>query len=223
MLPWRPALRRSSLKAARAGKVVKRYELVLNGSIRFRSHPSGATTRMAKSRLKKPSEPEYSFMMPLMERLLAWVSKTGLSSSGAVPGGDESLAVAALLVHVARIDGIVEPGEERGMRALLRGRFGLTPAAADDLVARAEQVDREIGDIAELVERMGHAGLEERRRVLAMAYAIAAADGTIGEFEDDLVWRLGRLFGLSEAEIEEVRALEAGDLRPAAEPAKAGP
>ena len=158
-----------------------------------------------------------------MERLLAWVSKTGLSSSGTGPGGDESLAVAALLVHVARIDGVVEPGEERGMRALLRGRFGLTPAAADDLVARAEQVDREIGDIAELVERMGHAGLEERRRVLAMAYAIAAADGAIGEFEDDLVWRLGRLFGFSEAEIEEVRGLELGDLHAADSSEKAAP
>lgn len=151
--------------------------------------------------------------MPLMERLLAFVSKTGLATPGAGPEDDESLAVAALLVHVARVDGVFAEGEQRSLRSLLQGRFGLTREAADDLIARAEEVDREIGDMAELVERMGHAaGREDRRRVLAMAYAMAAADGAIAEFEDDLVWRLGRLLGFDDAEIQSVRALEAGDV-----------
>lgn len=126
----------------------------------------------------------------------------------------ERVALAALLVHVARVDGVVTEGEERSLRALLRGRFGLDPAAADDLIARAGEVDREIGDISEFVEQMGHSvDREERRRVLVMAYAIAAADGNIAEFEDDLVWRLGRLFGFDDAEIREIRAQEASDVK----------
>ncbi|MGO4571961.1 TerB family tellurite resistance protein [Microvirga sp. 2TAF3] len=40
-------------------------------------------------------------------------------------------------------------------------------------------------------------GPDERPRLLALAYRVAAIDGVVHEFEDDLIWRMGRLLGLS--------------------------
>jgi uncharacterized tellurite resistance protein B-like protein len=39
-----------------------------------------------------------------------------------------------------------------------------------------------------------------------MAYRIAAADGAIHEFEDDLIWRTGRLLGFSDSDLAIIKA-----------------
>ena len=46
---------------------------------------------------------------------------------------------------------------------------------------------------------------EDRPRLLAMAYRVAAVDGFVHEFEDDLVWRIGRLLGFGEDDIAAIR------------------
>lgn len=144
--------------------------------------------------------------MSILTRLFARVRDV-VGPAGAtdvVP--DERLAVAALLVHVARVDGRVSETERQALRRLVATRFGLTADAAERLVERADDMDREVDDVAALIEMMGH-GLDgqERRRSLAMAYDVAGADGDVGEFEADLVWRLGRLLGFDDAEIEAIR------------------
>lgn len=158
--------------------------------------------------------------MPFTDRLIALVDKACLGAARKRPSdppGDDNVALAALLVHVARIDGTFDEREARSLRAMLQGRFGLNAAEAADLTERAADLDRETGDVSDLVERMGHSSSPEaRRRVLAMAYAVAAADGVIAEFEDDLVWRLGHLLGFDDAAIREVRDLETGDIPAAA-------
>ncbi|MBV9078056.1 MAG: TerB family tellurite resistance protein [Methylobacteriaceae bacterium] len=120
---------------------------------------------------------------------------------------EERLALAALLVHVARVDGNLQAVERRDLVALLAGRFGLSDSMAERLVAGGDALDREVDDITDLIDRLGHHLDDGRKRdLVAMAFRIAAADGWIGEFEDDLVWRLGHLLGLSDDAIRALRA-----------------
>jgi uncharacterized tellurite resistance protein B-like protein len=148
--------------------------------------------------------------MSFASRLVEFV--TGISRSSPADDAlealetDERLAAAALLVHVARADGDLAEAERDRLLGLLQSHFGLTPEQCKRFFERADEADLATDDVASLVELMGHdVDPAERRRLLGMAYVVASADGRLHEFEDDLIWRIGRLFGFDDAEITLVR------------------
>ncbi|RVU21522.1 TerB family tellurite resistance protein [Methylobacterium oryzihabitans] len=148
--------------------------------------------------------------MPLIARLLASAADWFGAPAAAAPDlAGPAIAAAALLVHVARVDGSLAPVEhERLARLLHGGGLAASPAEALALIGRAIAVDDETRDFADLVARVGRDAPEaERLGLLGMAWAIAAADGTVHEFEDDLVWRLGQLLGFDDAAIAASRAI----------------
>lgn len=128
-----------------------------------------------------------------------------LSGDETTPDQGVRLTVAALLVLVARADGRVLQVEETGLHMLLRSRFGLS----------AEQVEAVIGQVdiwaepdpaATLAERiLQDVGPDERPAIMTLAYRMAAVDGFVHEFEDDLLWRIGRLLGFTDPEITTLR------------------
>ncbi|HST94781.1 MAG TPA: TerB family tellurite resistance protein [Microvirga sp.] len=119
----------------------------------------------------------------------------------------EHLSVAALLSLVARADGRMLKVEEEGLRVLLGSRFGLTREGAERLLAHAAEIEGTLDPSTTLVDRLlQDVSVEDRPRLLVLAYRIAAIDGTVHEFEDDLIWRTGRLLDLSEGEIAALRA-----------------
>jgi uncharacterized tellurite resistance protein B-like protein len=122
------------------------------------------------------------------------------------PDREARLTVAALLVLVAKADGRVLKVEEDGLKALLRSRFGLSPEAVERVLLHVEEIEAHSDPASTLAERILHdLALEERPRLLAMAYRVAALDGQVHEFEDDLVWRIGRLSGLTDEAIADIR------------------
>ncbi len=146
--------------------------------------------------------------MSLIARLRAYAVEAlgigGPDVRGAA-ADDTHLAATALLVHVARVDGILAPSESERLARLVEGRYADGPAAAHALIARATAVDTEIRDVASLVEMIPHeANGSEREALLAMAWSVAAADGVV-EFEEALVERLGRLLGFDEAAVAAAR------------------
>ena len=146
--------------------------------------------------------------MTLIDRLRFYAAQAfGMTSGGkADEETDEALAAIALLVHVARADGTLAPGEAERLSRLVQSRYGGTRAQADALIARATAFDAETRDMADLVEMMGHgADHAERLRLVSMAWSVATADGAIHEFEEALVWRLGALLGFSEDEVARAR------------------
>jgi uncharacterized tellurite resistance protein B-like protein len=127
-----------------------------------------------------------------------------LGPDAALPEGEAhlTLTVAALLVMVARADGTVLEVEETGLHAMLRSRFNLTEEHVARVLDHADEIATELDPAADLAERiLQEIGPDERPPVMAMAYRIAALDGYLHEFEEDLLWRIGRLLGLSESEI----------------------
>ena len=131
----------------------------------------------------------------------------------ASPQAREQLAVAALLVHVARIDGTVRAAERDRLAEILTRRFGSDLEDAARLVEEAGELDHRTGDLDALIDLLGReTDMPERRRILGLACEVAGSDGSLHEFEDGVLWRLGRALGLDEAALAEAKALA---LRPA--------
>lgn len=111
---------------------------------------------------------------------------------------DYRVAAAALLVHVATLDGDLSAGERDKLRAILQARFSLDDALTDELIAAAEAADRDAVDFyhftSSLMRVLDEAG---RERIVAMMWEMALIDGRVTEFEDNVLWRVADLLGIS--------------------------
>lgn len=143
--------------------------------------------------------------MSLIARLRAYAAEAlGVGAHEAVD--DTHLAATALLVHVARVDGILAESESERLSRLVQGHYADGPDAARALIERAAAMDAETRDVVSLVEMIPHeANKAERQELLAMAWSVAAADGRVDEFEEALVERLGRLLGFDDGAIATAR------------------
>jgi uncharacterized tellurite resistance protein B-like protein len=135
-------------------------------------------------------------MLSAIKRFLAEL--TGTPGPRKFGDDDHRLAAAALLFHATAIDGFVSDEERRKLRQLLKLRFGLDDADTNDLVAAAEAADSEAVDLygftSVLKRRLDE---PERERIVAMMWELVFADGKVHEFEDNLVWRVAELLGVS--------------------------
>ena len=108
------------------------------------------------------------------------------------------LAAAALLFHVISIDGVVSGEEKVALRDVLKRRFDLDDADVRELIAAAEVADSEAVDLygftSVLKRQLDHA---DRERIVEMMWELVFADGKVHEFEDNLVWRVAELLGVS--------------------------
>ena len=119
----------------------------------------------------------------------------------------EHLTVAALLMLVAHADGRVAPAEARGMPVLLSDWFGLPLEQSERVLTQVRAIEADLDPATTLIDRILHdVEPEERPRMLALAYRVAAVDGVVHEFEDDLIWRTGRLLGLSDRDLAGIKA-----------------
>ena len=111
---------------------------------------------------------------------------------------DYRVAAAALLVHVADIDGEMDTAERQRIKSLVAEHFALDPVASARLIATAERADRESVDLYHFTSLLKRT-LDEpgRRKVIAMMWGIAYADGKVGEFEENVIWRVAELLGIS--------------------------
>jgi uncharacterized tellurite resistance protein B-like protein len=130
---------------------------------------------------------------------------------------EERLTVAALLILVAHADGRVLPVETEGLEVLLSSRFGLARDAARAVLADAAAIEAGIDPSTSLIDRIVHdVPFDERGPLLSLAYRVAAIDGVVHDFEDDLIWRTGRLLGFSDRDLSDLKADAIKNLRPGA-------
>lgn len=135
------------------------------------------------------------------------------------PDHEERLTVATLLLLVAQADGRVLSVEERSLPILLRSYFGIDADTAARLIDEAAEPGSGTDPTTSLADRILHdIPVGERPGLLALAYRVATVDGHVHEFEDDLIWRIGRLLGLTDEAIaasraEAARALASGPVQ----------
>ena len=107
---------------------------------------------------------------------------------------DHRLAAAALLIHVAAIDGSMSQAERSRLRAVLMQRFRLDDSAADELVHEAAEVERDAVDLYRFTSLINRSLDEDGRcRIVEMMWQVVFADGKVSEFEDNLIWRAADL------------------------------
>lgn len=111
---------------------------------------------------------------------------------------DERLAAAALLVHVIAVDGTITEEERAKLKGLFERRFGLSAEDAEALIVEARAADLEAVDLYGFTSILKTA-LDQpgRERVIGMMWEMVFADGEAHEFEENVVWRVAELLGVS--------------------------
>jgi uncharacterized tellurite resistance protein B-like protein len=111
---------------------------------------------------------------------------------------DYRLAAAALLFHVIAVDGVVSEIERDKLAEVLMRRYQLDRDGVRDLIAAAETADNEAVDLYSFTHILKqNLDIAERERIIALMWTLVYADGTVHEFEDNVIWRVAELLGVS--------------------------
>ena len=119
---------------------------------------------------------------------------------------DSHLALAALLVRVARSDGHYASAEIDRIDRILMQRHGLTNSGASDLRQQAEQIEAEAPDTVRFTRALKSAiPLEDRTSLVEALWSVALADGARDADEDRLLRLVSNLLGLTDVESAQAR------------------
>jgi uncharacterized tellurite resistance protein B-like protein len=150
----------------------------------------------------------------MFERIRQFVEDITTGELGERQLGDHDLRVAsaALLVHVAEIDGIFSESERRALLLLLQQRFDVSEDQANKLLAAGRRSDREAVDLYGFTSVLKDSlSLPERRRMVEMMWTVAYADGALEEFEENVIWRVSELLGVPSRDRIALRQKVRGD------------
>ena len=110
---------------------------------------------------------------------------------------DPQLAVAALLVHLAAVDGSMTEAERSTIKAALMSHYGLDEGAVDKLVREAAKRDAEAVDFYGFTSGITRLDMADRIEIIRMMWTVVFADQKNHELEDNMVWRIAELIGVS--------------------------
>lgn len=122
------------------------------------------------------------------------------------PAADPKLSVAAILVHIIAVDGVITDDERRRLREVLAKHYDLTAAETERLVDEAARREDDAVDLYSFTSVLKRELDEEgRAQVVGLMWEMVFADGEISEFEDNIVWRVAELIGVSARERVTIR------------------
>ena len=131
---------------------------------------------------------------------------TGTPEPAPLPEPDARLALAALLVRAARVNGDYAAAQVRCIDQVLERRYGLDPAVASALRAEAEILESEAPDTVRFTRAIKAATpYEERERELEAMWAVILADGARDHEEAGLMRLVADLLGVSDRDSAIVR------------------
>jgi uncharacterized tellurite resistance protein B-like protein len=149
-------------------------------------------------------------MLEEIKRLFAELHG-GYKHSSHFNGNDYRVAAAALLVHVATLEHELSGPAGQKLRDLLIAQFSLTDALTDELIEAAVAADREAVDFYHFTSLLMRT-LDEpgRLRIVEMLWEMAFVDGSVSEFEDNVMWRVADLLAISSRDRIALRQRVAG-------------
>ena len=113
--------------------------------------------------------------------------------------GDARLALAALLVRIARSDGSYDATEVKRIDALLSKRYGLGPFEVTSLRKDAEILEEEAPDTVRFTRAIKEAvPYDERAQVVEGLWQIVLADGERDHEEDALMRLVAPMLGIND-------------------------
>ena len=116
-----------------------------------------------------------------------------------LPDTDARLALAALLVRLARTDGSYDTSEASRIDLILARRYQITDADAAKLRADAEVLETEAPDTVRFTRAIkDHTAHEQRDSVIEDIWELALADGSRSDDEDSLIRMVAPLLGIND-------------------------
>ncbi len=110
---------------------------------------------------------------------------------------EPKLAVAALLVHLAAVDGSVDDVERVAVKGALMDHYALDEAEVDRLIVEATQRDNDAVDFYRFTSALSELDEKQRIEIIRMMWQVVFADRKNHELEDNMVWRIAELIGVS--------------------------
>ncbi|MEM6762504.1 MAG: TerB family tellurite resistance protein [Pseudomonadota bacterium] len=144
----------------------------------------------------------------MLQAINDWIVKLSRAGEGEEPyaAADPRLSVAAILVHIIAVDGVVTADEKSRLREVLSTHYGLTPKETEKLVDEATEREDDAVDLYTFTSVLKRTLDEDgRRSFVALMWEMVFADGEISEFEDNVVWRVAELIGVSTRERNIIR------------------
>ena len=151
-------------------------------------------------------------MLDLIRSFLAELQGTPRRKSGDLD--DPRVAAAALMFHVIDADGVRDDGERAKMRDLVSQAYSVQGSELDELIATAEEAEREAVDLYAFTSvLMRDLGPEARLQFIRILWEMVYADGEIHELEDNVVWRIAELIGVDSRDRVAMRQKVQNNLR----------
>ncbi|WP_174801573.1 TerB family tellurite resistance protein [Martelella limonii] len=111
---------------------------------------------------------------------------------------DARVAVVALCYQVMEADGVISDSERKRLRELIESQYDLHGAGLEQLISAGEEAGSEAVDFYRFTSDVKrHLDDDQRVRLIALLWDIAYADGSRSEMEDNVVWRIAELIGVS--------------------------
>lgn len=123
----------------------------------------------------------------------------GFSDAPQMDPDEARLALLALLVRLARTDGLYTASEAGRIIRIAQSRYALAEDAARTLCARAETLESEAPDTHRFTEAIkASVPYEDRIGVVEALWQVALADGGRGAEEDALIRMVTRFLGVGD-------------------------
>ncbi len=118
-----------------------------------------------------------------------------------LPDEDARLALTALLVRVARADGVYDSAEAQRIDRITTARYALSPEAAQDLRAQAEELELQAPDTVRFTRAIKDAvPYDQRIAVIEALWLVVLADDDRDAREDALLRLVSNLLGISDVD-----------------------
>jgi len=128
-----------------------------------------------------------------------------------LPETDARLALAALLVRIARSDGDYAEIEIDRIDRILARRYGLSPFEATALRRDAETLETEAPDTVRFTRAIKDAvPYDDRLAVIGTLWEVVMADGTRDEEENSLMRMVANLLGITDRDSNMARRQAGG-------------
>ncbi len=133
----------------------------------------------------------------MFERFTSFLEQLGAKTPTSESTNPEQVAAAALLFTVMDADGVRHEKEIARLSLLLSERFGIEGEALENLIKRGEKAERESVDLFQFTSQLVKLDESERLSLIELLWNVVYADNEVHELEDNLVWRIAELIGVS--------------------------
>lgn len=141
-------------------------------------------------------------MIDLVRRFFEKGQGTGSADQGTRESHDVRVAVCALFLEMANIDGKFSASEQDYVISLLKREYGLSDQHVVDLMEASQKGLKDSIDLWQFTNLINqNYSRDEKIQIIEMVWQIVYADGRLDKHEDYLVHKLAKLLRLTHKDL----------------------